>query len=729
MGSALADGSFLVTATRGAADASVVEMGQSRRQQAALGSDQAQLRFQTVAWGRLGSLNSLSGEVPMRAATSTAASCPVGDEFLRCMEWDHGTVWEHWVESEQGFEQRWTLWAEPGGDGPTVLVVDVGGASLVPAGDGGVWLVSGGGAFHYGAPTAWDALGQRLPAHLGVSGSRIEVVIDAEGAVFPVTVDPTLRDCAWQPEPDADLASSSGTWVSFAGDLNGDGFVELALGARPYSDPLGGISTGEAVAFYGSAVGLSSTPAWRAAAVDADAYFSSSLAGGGDFNGDGYSDLLISWLKQSSSVESRPDEVVIFFGGVSGPPMEPGWRISLEPLLSFDSPPMAAQAGDVNGDGFDDVLVGAVVSYYGSAHLYLGSAEGPGSTPDWSVSAALDDSPHGSTVAAAGDVNGDGFDDILVGDRFYDPPLSQRGAWDDRGAAYLYLGSATGPAPSASWMVTGAKGYGSEQVEFGSAVASAGDVNADGFADILVGAPGNGWYGDVHLYLGSADGPSPIADWVVGGDVRLRGFGSWLRRAGDFDGDGFDDIAILSVLDGFKGEDGPGALLYRGGTYLPGVEPEWLVMPTEPGLVSTSYGFNLAGGTDVNGDGRHDLITSTFSEAGIEPRACLVLGRPATETGDDDSALVGDDDCAWEEEPDDDSATEEPPAVQPSEDNGDGCGCIGPSGFVAPGSLVLAIFVRHRRRERRGENAVGNLLKLVGFYALFRRRGAGRWGL
>src|SRR6185503_12648564 len=142
-----------------------------------------------------------------------------------------------------------------------------------------------------------------------------------------------------------------------------------------------------------------------------------------------------------------------------------------------------ASAGDVNGDGYGDVIVG-MENYdnsqvnEGRALVYLGGTVGPTTTAAWSAESNEGSSHFGRSVASAGDVNGDGYGDVIVGAPDHGTPLH------NAGAAYVYLGSATGLALDPAWMVKGDR----PEARFGYSVASAGDVNGDGYGDIIVGA-------------------------------------------------------------------------------------------------------------------------------------------------------------------------------------------------------------------------------------------------
>jgi hypothetical protein len=163
-----------------------------------------------------------------------------------------------------------------------------------------------------------------------------------------------------------------------------------------------------------------------------------------------------------------------------------------------------ARAGDVNGDGFSDVIVGGFRYSNpdvreGISYLFLGSASGPSLTPDWQNESDQAYAEYGQSVASAGDVNQDGFDDMFVGAPWY----SQGENHEGRG--FLYYGSPTGLLPSPIYTTESNQ----ENANLGYSVASAGDVNGDGIADIIVGAQGydggQGNEGRAIVYYGIAD--------------------------------------------------------------------------------------------------------------------------------------------------------------------------------------------------------------------------------
>jgi hypothetical protein len=211
-----------------------------------------------------------------------------------------------------------------------------------------------------------------------------------------------------------------------------------------------------------------------------------------------------------------------------------------------------ASAGDVNGDGIADILVGApefdgpatVNPHEGRAFVYLGTPTGPATYPVWSADGQQ--KGFGKTVASAGDVNGDGFDDIAVGEPDY---ATDEARPHVLGGVSVYLGSPSGPQPTPAWMARFDRPPNSTfELRFGASIASAGDVNHDGYDDLLIGGTDNFGPGKAYLYLGSPSGLSASPAWTAtadsGGGGLSRDFGKQVASAGDVNGDGYDDVLI-----------------------------------------------------------------------------------------------------------------------------------------------------------------------------------------
>jgi hypothetical protein len=346
--------------------------------------------------------------------------------------------------------------------------------------------------------------------------------------------------------------------VSSAGDVNGDGYDDVLVGAYVYDN--GETDEGRAYLFQGSATGLSASPLWSAEGNQASAYFGSSVASAGDVNKDGYDDVLVASLFYSNG-NSSEGRVYLYQGSSSGLSASPSWISEGNQSYAWFGRSVAS-AGDVNNDGYDDVIVGAY--YYdngeineGSAFLYLGSSSGLSASHSWMGESNQKDAWFGYSVSSAGDVNHDGFADVIVGAVGYDNPDYYEGR------AYVYLGSSSGLPASPSWT-----NEGNQANAYYGVVSSAGDVNGDGYSDIVVGAH---FYdndtvdeGRACLYLGSSSGPSSSASWTAESDQFYTMFGSSLGRAGDVNGDGADDI-VIGAYSYNNGEDDEGrAYVYSG---------------------------------------------------------------------------------------------------------------------------------------------------------------------
>ena len=222
---------------------------------------------------------------------------------------------------------------------------------------------------------------------------------------------------------------------------------------------------------------------------------------------------------------------------------------ALDTAIRIDAGGVATRAGDVNGDGYDDVIA---TFGYGDVLVYLGSAAG---IADGSIAAAATrlsaDATGGfASVAAAGDVNGDGYDDVIIGGQFVD---STNATYP--GAAFIFLGSASGIANGGA--ATAATRLVTDQPDswFGQSVSGAGDVNGDGYDDVIVGAVSyqvpvqyNTHYGAAFIFLGSASGipnggPGAAATWIQS-DEYLSDFGESVAGAGDVNGDGYGDVIV-----------------------------------------------------------------------------------------------------------------------------------------------------------------------------------------
>ena len=340
-------------------------------------------------------------------------------------------------------------------------------------------------------------------------------------------------------------------------------------------------------------------------------YFGCSVASAGDMNGDGYTDVIIG---AKARLDGGTGHAYIYCGG---PEMDDTPELTLWGGVDGDQFGCSvASAGDVNGDGFDDMIVGAYRSgdfYEGRAFIYYG---GPSADDvlDLVLLGEGEGDAFGCSVAPAGDVNSDGYDDVIIGARNNDA-----GGYY-AGRAYVYYGGSP-PDSLADLVLTGEF----ENNYFGDSVASAGDVDVDGHDDVIVGAWKYGnWTGRAYVYFGHDDA---VADLVLTGEGAGDQFGKSVASAGDFDGDGFDDLIVGAP-------DAGSAYIFHGGPGADGT-PDRIFSEEVPGDVFDHFGYSVASAGDVNWDGFDDVIVGAHHSEALGSRtgsAYVYFGGPGTDS-------------------------------------------------------------------------------------------------
>jgi hypothetical protein len=416
------------------------------------------------------------------------------------------------------------------------------------------------------------------------------------------------------------LGATYGATVA-TGDFNCDGYKDLAVGAPGYDDTAGK-KTGKVAVYYGSATGLKTTVGWFKEGSSMGAAFGFSL---GSVQHQGTStcwDLIVG-APDNDAFVSNGGRVYVYKGAAgTGLPATPTATLSVTGSANLGY--AVAGAGDVNKDGYGDIVVSDHNwnQYQGRVHLFKGGPTGFATTPAWTTNGEHGDDGYGASLAGIGqicpstapcDIDKDGYADVLVGAENF--PGGSTPFPVATGKVYMFRGNATtaGLPTTASWTATGeATNYG-----FGHAVAIAGDTNKDGYADVIIGAPYRAG-GKAYVYLGKTGGLATTPVWKSPALVSTANHyvGASVASAGDVNKDGYADIIV-----GDTGMAG-GVSVYKGGAGGPAATASW----TKAGQVSTDFfGAAVAGG-DFNNNGYSDVAVGAPRWSDFTGKAYVYTG-------------------------------------------------------------------------------------------------------
>jgi len=424
----------------------------------------------------------------------------------------------------------------------------------------------------------------------------------------------------------------AGICVSSAGDVDDDGFSDILVGA--YMEGTAGTGSGAAYLVRGPLTGefsLASADAKLTGEAATD-YAGISVSGAGDVDSDGFDDFVVGAFSEDTA-GTAAGAVYFYSGAVTGVHSLSAADAKLTGEAAGDAAGnTVSRAGDIDNDGYADLLISApsedtAGTAAGAVYVVLGPVLGDASLSgaDAKLTGEDSDDSYGAILATtAGDVNSDGFSDVLVGD------YSEATKGELTGAAYLVLGPITGEL---SLSGADAKLLGEAAGDYaGTSVSAGGDIDSDGYADILVGVPGyatSSGAGVTHLFYGPITGQMSVSV----ADARITGQGASDRactvsNAGDVNSDGYDDLLVGADGEPTVGSDAGATYLFYGP--LTGELSVGSADATFYGEGDGDHaGYSVASAGDVDGDGVTDILVGAYGYTTLGANAggtYLVLG-------------------------------------------------------------------------------------------------------
>jgi hypothetical protein len=401
--------------------------------------------------------------------------------------------------------------------------------------------------------------------------------------------------------------------VSHAGDVDNDGVDDVIIGV-PFGRNADGETYGHAKVVSGKTSEVLYILSNSSASINGD--FGWSVSDAGDVNNDNYADLIVGAPNGNNSLGINSGYVVVY-SGLDGQIL---YRLD-GTIDNEDFGLSVSGAGDVNNDGYDDVIIGQPYSdMNGEISGAIKIISGMDGATLHSIGGTLAYERFGYSVSNIGDLNNDDYDDVIVG---------AHTGYNAQGAQTGYAKVISGKDGDILFSV-----YGDSNSNFGQSVSGAGDVNNDGTADFIVGEPyGDEYRGLVHVFSG-IDGSSI---YTLSGDEKDDYFGYSVSSAGDTNNDGYDDLIIGAPYSDQNGSYSGSAKLISGSD---GEVLQIFLGDSAAGM----FGYSVSGAGKVSSDGYFDIIIGAYRNSRGKGSAYLFISTVDTDNDSISDDIDSDDD-------------------------------------------------------------------------------------